>query len=224
MGAKVIYLAFFSCLLFYLFTGCSKDSNEGKYTIKGRLLKACDDPAPVAGVQLILHYDGGYSDAKDLATTTTDANGNFKFGYDGVSRILDITLSINGEFPSGVGSRRDYCGGIPRNKDIDVGTLYATRNFFAVAKVSVQRQTSAYDTIFYRPTNGKYLKKVVGPFTDKQIIDNIIDHYGECYGGCTHPIGSYTNYEWKLGANGKKMYAKTPKVPCTQQEFLLEIK
>jgi hypothetical protein len=222
MKKSTIYLVLAGMLCALLFTGCSKDDNQ-KYKVTGRLLKACDDPIPVAGVELILHYDGGYSDAKDLATTTTDANGNFEFGYGGVSRILDIYLSINGESAAGLGSRVGYMGGIPRNQDIDAGTLYATRNFFAVAKVSVQRQTSTNDTIYYNSSNGKFLKMVVGPFTDKQVIDTVIYQHGVCYGGCESP-NLDVPYKWKFGANGKTIYIGAPMIPCTQQEFLIELK
>src|SRR5690606_21103377 len=113
MKVLAIFLVFMGIICSCLFTGCSKDGSE-KYKVKGRLLKSCNNPVPVSGAELILRYDGGYSDARDLAKTTTDANGNFEFHYGGVSKVLDITLSINGETSTGVGSRRGYIGAIPR--------------------------------------------------------------------------------------------------------------
>ncbi len=80
---RPIFLLFL--VLFFLFFGCRKDRNKGKYTVSGRLLESSSNPVPIKNYQLHISqnnavgfFGGVLGVDKDFET---DANGYFSVSY-----------------------------------------------------------------------------------------------------------------------------------------------
>jgi|GEM_PF-5832533 len=100
---------------------CSKTmDNYGPYTISGTLLNNCEDQEPVANTELYFLVDWEAPDEERIAST--DANGNFKYTFDGPPNnesVIGGTIRLTNE--------KVVLAGIPNssfNKDMDAGTIY----------------------------------------------------------------------------------------------------
>lgn len=208
-----------------LFCGCERINKE--YTIKGQLLKSCDNLTPIENVKLILDYDCNCNASKILTETFTDANGKFEFKY---KSVLGNDIVIRGKQPNGLGTV-NYLFGIPINKDLDIGTLYKDSSFFAILKIVQKRQSTYNDTIFYDVfRSANFRKFVVGPFVENQILDTIAFRTTQFFDKINdrriYSNNGSPSYTYKIGKNGKESYADGSHfTTCTKyNEYILELK
>jgi hypothetical protein len=174
-----------------IFFGCTKDTGE-QYTIKGKLLKSCDNPEPIVGQNLILekYTDGGRSKYETIGTTTTDENGIFSIKYSSVGASSALNLKPQeGSY--------SYLANIPTDVNIEEN-VYTKDNFFYIIKIKTTNAYTEKDTLFY--TLGSDTQYLVGPFTDNQAIDTVVksNRQGWSYGQSEQKI--LFNYTWKLGS------------------------
>ena len=153
--ALVLILGMFSCV------SCFKKKT---FTLKGRLLKSCDNPVPVEDYYL---YMVSENKRYGSHSARTSIEGNFIIQYDeghNLGSEAFIFSSQNGPLLEG----------IPTRQDLDLGDIYLTDRYFALVQIFVQRSTSVEDTIYYEYLSWLgYNKSIVGPFQDEQIIDSV---------------------------------------------------
>jgi len=188
---------FFLLAAVLLFTSCTKEPGA-QYTIKGKLLKSCDNSAPVVGQNLVLEkYDKDNGKTEIISSATTDENGAYSLSYSAVGKKSYVNLNVLPQ--SGLGS---YLENIPIDEDMDIN-IYARDNYFYIIKIKTDKPYTNQDTLFYMQSaieNGY----IVGPFTDNQVLDTIVktNAQGWYYVENAKP-SLYINYAWKLGSEYK---------------------
>ena len=170
-------------------------------------------------------YNCDCNASKILTETFTDANGKFEFKY---KSVAGNDIVISGSQPNG-GGTKNYLFGIPINKDLDVGSLYSSNNFFSLVKILVSKQTSDKDTLYFDEYGaGNFRQFVVGPFTSGQVLDTITyrnAHFYDIANQRNYKHISHAFYSWKLGVKGKYNDIWSIHQPCLKyNEYLIEIK
>jgi hypothetical protein len=214
-------------MLFFSLCGCELINDNTEYTIRGQLLQSCDNPTPVSGVKLILDYDCNCNSSKILQEIYTDADGKFEFKYKSVN---GNDIVIRGNQANGLGTI-NYLFGIPINKDLDVGNLYSSNNFFAVLKIVNKRQSTKNDTIFYDVYGSANFRRfIVGPFIENQILDTIMfrntQFFDKVNDNRIYKNNGFASYNYKIGQKGREVYADGSHfIVCTKyNEYILEVK
>ncbi|MCU0443017.1 MAG: hypothetical protein MUE96_11510 [Bacteroidia bacterium] len=206
-------------------TQCQKDVmviNQTRYTVKGRFLKSCHEPIPIAIDRVTLDafcdHHGTISTEADVKVRNINEDGSFEITYQHLNSTNNLNLiTFNSIVRGGI-----LLFGIPINANVNVGNIYIQNNHSAIIKLNDQSVINQSDTIFYRiednliwETRYKY---AVGPFSDGQIIDTL--HYTkpqvfdkklvkmECY------LNSNANLSYKIGMNGSINTINTLVEPC----------
>lgn len=191
---KIKPVTFLICSLL-LFTNCNK---EKTFTIKGRLLISCDRPIPVIDHGIRIEGKGITS-----PIAYTNDKGHFAITYEHSRRTEYIYLTVKGEYGVGLSQRLI---GIPMRKDVEVGDVYLTDNFFSVIKLAVQRPTDLTDTIYYdHNVHLGYRKFKVGPFLDGEIIDSFTFASSRIFDTLARDISSGTlSYDCQINQTKKR--------------------
>jgi hypothetical protein len=140
---------------------CKKEEEMPAYTITGTLRENCGS-APLAGAYLELFQDvtpGGMSKSQTLYTHTDD-NGHFSFTY---NDNTSIPLSL---FYGTAASSSKILMGIPAEKNIELGNIYANGKGNFYIKLNATNSYTSSDTIYFtnfHKFNQKH--KLCGPFT-----------------------------------------------------------
>jgi hypothetical protein len=207
-----------------LLNSCQKDENEGKFTIKGKLLNSCDKPEPVNGHQIFLEFSYGINNKYEQIAATTLADGSFELKYEKKNAMGEMTIS--GRQTNGSGTL-NYLFGIPIGRDLDIGNLYLSNNFTAFVRINTKRNTSMSDTLYYkRGKNFVFETSLIGPFNQNQIIDTLVFRNTQFYDidniSAYRGDGSFPsfNYPYKIGLNSKESFASNNLFqPCSNQNF-----
>jgi hypothetical protein len=189
MSIKKNLLLTFS-LFILLGIQCKKDEeiiNQQQYTIKGKLLTACDSLIPVTDFNLFISSLGYWTiTGLEVGPIITQVDGSFEFIYKHTKFTKSLLLSARGN--TGY-TYQNLILGIPVNQNIDIGNVYIKNNMYAVINIKTEKITSASDTLFYNLKD--YRENIisnnyaVGPFIDNQQIDTIIFQSVQIYDNVT---------------------------------------
>ncbi|HYG16425.1 MAG TPA: hypothetical protein VEC12_11780 [Bacteroidia bacterium] len=199
-------------------TACKKDGD--KYTVKGRLLKSCDNPVPVKNFTVYLYNDYKSSsntcNSGQIATATTNENGEFELSYEKTCSSGKISLEYDVSFSSTA-----LVDGIEPKKDYDLGDIYKMDNGFYTVKIKTNQAYTSSDTLFYDITNkgpnDSNYQYVIGPFVDGATMDTL---FKSVYKDLNYVSGgSVTNsaIKWIFKSN-QTVYAKSRQ----PQQFYIE--
>ncbi|MDR9443033.1 MAG: hypothetical protein RI842_09960 [Schleiferiaceae bacterium] len=163
-------------IVFFLLA-CEKNQENARYTLRGRLLRSCDNPEPAEGVQLGLWLEksvtlGNPDGPEFLDHVVTGPNGEFALSYD-----QDIYNNIYIKKIREPYSTRLLMMGIPRNKSLDVGTVFnLTPKTDMVFSIKTPYSFSSKDTLKIggiariKDGYGSAFRPIPGPFSDGQIV------------------------------------------------------
>ncbi|HYG14875.1 MAG TPA: hypothetical protein VEC12_03910 [Bacteroidia bacterium] len=171
---KTAWVIFFTAFAL-TFASCKREGD--KYTVKGRLLKSCDNPVPVKNFTVYLYNDhkslSNPCNSGQIATATTNENGEFELGYDKTCRSGGISLQYDVSFSSAT-----LVDGIEPKKDYNLGDIYYRDNGFYIVKIKTNQPYTSSDTLFYDITGGgkdSSYSIATGPFYDGQVIDTLYE-------------------------------------------------
>lgn len=172
MKLKAFIICAIGIVLLTTFSNCKKDSD--RYTVKGRLLKSCDDPTPVPYAEIYLYNDykstAQTCNSGEIARGTTNENGEFELGYNRACADGIVGLGYDISF-----STAYVAVAMKSNRDYDLGDIYKKDNGFYLFKIKTNHPYTDKDTLFYNITpillDSTY-KFIVGPFTDGQAVDS----------------------------------------------------
>jgi len=191
-----------------LVNGC-KDADE-EYTIKGRVVKSCDDQEPISNLSFELWFDDdGTRGSQKLANGITDQMGSFSINYKSVNGAFNSSLDILTK--NGTYGMKPLLSKIPQNKSIDVGNIYVDTNYFIIVRLKTSKSYTSNDTLFYSiASKSNQYKHVIGPFINNQVIDSIslfrFDGWSY-YGQSNTPYrGSNIPFIYLLGINYKDIH------------------
>ncbi|HYG14877.1 MAG TPA: hypothetical protein VEC12_03920 [Bacteroidia bacterium] len=206
-------------------TACKKDGD--RHTVKGRLLNSCDDPTPLRGFTVYLYNDyrnllNRWCNQGQIATATTNENGEFELSYEKTCSNGDISL----QYDINSISYGSLVYNIEPNKSTELGDIFRKNNGPFQVKIKTNQPYSNNDTLFYgiRPhiLDSTY-KFITGPFTDGQLVDNYLITVWRI-----HNRSAETNhlFRWvlKSGKNSFKDELQEAYIdPCKNNEIVLDI-
>jgi hypothetical protein len=152
----------FSTLLLLFFTSCTKEDNK-EYSLNGKLFQGCTNQ-PLANKEIILDQRIGanwvlQTSGGEVARTTTDANGNFKFTYKAKNEN-DLRILVAAGF-----GNSSIIEGIPGKKDLNNLVVNYSATTSIQVKLNVINPHSMTDTLFITDFNNPLVKlKIAGPF------------------------------------------------------------
>lgn len=174
---KTLLLVFFPLLV--LLNNCKKENENRTYTLTGRILNSCNNPAPIVGKEFVLQYaynTGVSKGVEEKGRITTDANGKFSITYTNIKHD-DIALNLVEENTFG---QSIILGNIPQNNDLSVGDIYLNAETLLFYKMKISGvSTSTSDTLYYHI--GSREQKIAGPFHEMQVIDSLTVHPFQLY-------------------------------------------
>ncbi|HYG15979.1 MAG TPA: hypothetical protein VEC12_09520 [Bacteroidia bacterium] len=150
------------------------DSDEF-FTIKGRLLKSCDDRTPLAhkNMRIDAVRDILFKDVI-VPETHTDADGFFTFRYENEGHTPFLTLSIREKATNGIVTNKDLITQIPVFQNIELGDIFFNPEKPFVFELKTGAAFSSNDTLFYHRPLDKYFRRVTkfitGPFTNGHVF------------------------------------------------------
>ncbi|MDP3928060.1 MAG: hypothetical protein Q8R57_03470 [Bacteroidota bacterium] len=214
LSSKSILL--FLVPLCFLIFSCKNEDTE-TITIKGKLLKSCENPSPLVGHALVLTYSYNVNGKEDVIQSVTNSNGSFEFKYE--KKVVMSNLALREDQTIGYGYFT-YLNNIETKKNLDIGTLYNNDFLLVKIRINAQRVTSIEDTIYYDFKSNKFNKFIVGPFIENQLLDTI-------FGRTTMEYNKLNKhkfdipYSWKLGLSGKVQYVYSDSLfPCSKENYL----
>jgi hypothetical protein len=170
MKRSVVFLAL--AAIGSAFFSCEK-ANHTVYTIKGRLLKTCDDPSPFSEQTLILTTSdiGCYPFHRTMQSDTciTDGAGYFELQYIHLKMCEDAP-NVDIFYDTGLISGINIIVCIPKNENVDLGNVYLQNRGNLV--VTIHPGTNSYtdqDTLRIEGAG----QRIAGPFTQTIILDTI---------------------------------------------------
>lgn len=158
-------------LLITLIIGCKKDKDP-VYTITGRLMSTCDQPAPNIDGLLLTQpsSSSGFGKEPIHIAFSSDSDGYFKIIFR-ESEVNSYSMSLK--------NWDTFLDGISPFQDTDLGdVLYTKPTFSFVVKLIVSKPYTKYDTLSipdYKYPFSYDRLYLPGPFTDT-IIDTIKDY------------------------------------------------
>jgi hypothetical protein len=186
-----------------IIASCSKDDTSGPYTISGTLLNNCEKQEPVANTELYFLVDWEAPEEERIAST--DANGNFKYAFDGPPNnesVIGGTIRLTNE--------KVVLAGIPNssfNKNMDAGTIYV--NPPQEAEITFRIQGNGYtdkDSVVISISFHSDLRiisnfRVAGPFDDGVVFTKDWKKYASS-GVQTMPDPFKTQHPYTRRLNG----------------------
>ncbi|MBU3663981.1 MAG: hypothetical protein FGM41_12405 [Bacteroidetes bacterium] len=184
--------------LLLIISGCRRPNNDDNfYTVTGKFIQSCDNPVPVAVHSLMLAFTYNSNGKYAEIPCTTLEDGSFSFTYE--KEAIMGELAIRGSQINGQGTL-NYMYGIPKERNIDFGNLYAGLNFSAIVMVKLSRISTPEDTIYHHQiSSNKFSKINFGPFSDKQILDTVYYRAVQFY-----DINNFSKY---INKSGGPLYA-----------------
>jgi Neuraminidase (sialidase) len=199
-----------------LFTQACKNGDE-TYTIKGKVLKSCTEPTPIAGRPLVLTYDYSLNKKSGQEYTSTDAEGNFELKYTGQFNLGDLTISVKDDSSNFF---RTLIRDIEKNRNLNIGNVLNADIFFAYLRIKTTKPNTQNDTLFFEKQGNKFNKFMLGPFTNGQIIDSISPDRELIYKPRNEHRMSFV-YSFKIGFKGKEQFVFGEEfIPCSKQNYL----
>lgn len=165
-----------------ILSGCGDGHNDETYTIRGKVLKSCDDPSGVAGYNVGLfraEKQGPFNPtggSEWLDQTVTDKDGHFELEYEGFSQPNAQPYITLRSFTES-GSKRLMMG-FPLNENLELPTVYRNLGYSKV-KVGIstpypfsERDSLIVPSKFVQDTTGPQ-NMLIGPFQDGEIVGEI---------------------------------------------------
>lgn len=161
---KMIRLIIIPSVILALFSSCKKNDDGTSYSVSGTIYEDCNgQPAAGLSIELLQDVSGnvltGQTSGGTLATTTTDANGNFSFEYND-QNPQEISI-ISRES----GNVNHIMSGIPWRTNLSglIAYRHAPTTNIQVA-VNVINAHTANDTLVIADYTTMDVLKIPGPF------------------------------------------------------------
>lgn len=196
---KSLFIYFLSLGILLGVASCESKilSQSGTAEISGRLLQSCNNPTPIAGVEV--HWGAG---GHTVYTCVTDSTGAFSISgsYNVTMTQADLgyALWLEGEAPF---YYKELLGNVKNPGDI--GSVYYDNWLSYVLKVDVEDESvwSDSDTLYFRKSRAGMSSALtyVGPFVDGQVLDTL---YLESASHVGYPTEDYISFGLPFTVNG----------------------
>lgn len=191
---RIVSLKFIllSCLTVFFLCGtisCTSSDNNifiKKYRVKGKLIRSCDNPTPVADMLVFLETDrsGGIVHAivcdhsyKEVSKAYTNSNGEFELPYVNQKCIPYLQISMQ-DTAKGKIKHIPLATYLKGKEDADVGDVPIHQekkyNYIVTTGIPYTNADTLYYNISYFTNSAGFIDSIysiaVGPFTNEQLL------------------------------------------------------
>lgn len=145
------------------------------FTVKGRLLRSCDDKTPLGNRTMSILADRGFIFCArvNIEDVTTDINGFFSFRYENEGCASFLSLSAEDSLRNSIVDQ-EVVMNIPVFENIDLGEVFLINDKPYLYEIKTNAGFSGVDTLFYDIKDDYYKDSVyrfiTGPFSSGQVL------------------------------------------------------